>query len=609
MSTILGVSGLYHDSAAALVMDGRVVAAAEEERFSRKKHDASLPLSVIQWLAEEHLVGGALDSVVFYERPLTKLDRVLKSGRGTLRNFAFSRRAFGVFAKEKLFVEATLGDALSNAGVSWDGRLLYADHHLSHAASAFYPSQFEEAAVLCLDGVGEWASSSIHHGRGSSLDLLEEGSYPHSFGLFYATLTQIAGFKVNSGEYKLMGLAPYGKPRFVKMLKEHVISVDEDGAVTLDMGYFSYLNGSQMASEKLADLLWGGPLSVPMTTESGEPTELACDIAASAQALCNEVLLRSAMHASRITGSRNLALAGGVALNSVAVGYILESGEIDKVFVQPAASDAGGALGCALQLSAQRGELVRDHVLANRDAMCGSFLSYTITSSEADSVVRKHALRTRHLTVKEMDMEVARLIAEGSIVGVARGRAEFGPRALGNRSILASATDTDMQTRLNVAVKKRESFRPFAPAVLEEDAEKWFMYPYGDQHMTTVAHMRPDRTLITASPTGVFARVRLPRSDIPAVTHLDYTARVQLVPASHPLSGILEGVRELSGLSVVVNTSFNRRGEPIVRTAQEAYECFMRTDIDALVLGDHLVLKSENRHPEAEVPALEPELD
>lgn len=609
MSLILGVSALYHDAAAALVENGCVVAAAEEERFSRIKHDDSLPHGVFSWLKEEHIRSREVDHVVFYERPLTKLDRIASAGRGTVAGFAASRRALSRFAREKLLVEARIAEALEAAEIRWNGRILYSDHHLSHAASAFYPSPFESAAVLCLDGVGEWASSSIHRGRGTVLDLVCEGSFPHSFGLFYATMTQLAGFKVNSGEYKLMGLAPYGQPRFVKTLKERVIDVRPDGSVVLDMAFFEYLHKDRMASDRLADLLWGGSLADPMTNDRGEPTELACDIAASAQVLCNEVLRGSALYALEHVGGRDLALAGGVALNSVAVGRLLEDGVVDAVFVQPAASDAGGALGCALQLAAQLDELDRSHAAEGVDAMRGSFLSYEVTPGEVDDVIRRYDLQTSMLDEDGMSMVVARLIESGHIVGVCRSRAEFGPRALGNRSILASAADPTTQTRLNLAVKQRESFRPFAPAILEEEAPEWFEYPYGDHFMTTVVRLRTDRRQDNPEAKGVFERVRQVRSALPAVTHLDHSARVQLVPAAHPLRPILVALRDLTGTSAVVNTSFNRRGEPIVRTAQDAFECFMRTDIDVLILGDHLISKKENTHACGLVEHITPEAD
>lgn len=605
MSSILGISALYHDAAAALIVDGCIVAAAEEERFSRIKHDDSLPVGAIEWISRSFLNDGRIDHVVFYERPLTKLDRSMRTGRGNLRNFGASRRALGHFAKEKMVVEARLDEMFRDIGLKWNGRLLYADHHLSHAASAFYPSNFESSAVLCLDGVGEWASSSIHRGSGTSLELLQEGSFPHSVGLFYATMTQLAGFKVNSGEYKLMGLAPYGDPVFADTLRDLVIKINDDGSVRLNLEYFSFLTGPQMASEKLPELLWGGRLSDRMTNEQGEPTALACDIAASAQDICNEVVRKCAEHALKVCGGTTLAMAGGVSLNSVSVGKLLEDGVVSDVFVQPASSDAGGALGCAMQLSAQLGELDRSHVSLGVDAMRGSFISYEVTDDEVLDLICRYDLKTSQLTKEEMDKTVASLIEKGMIVGVCRGAAEFGPRALGNRSILASASDSQMQTRLNLAVKKRESFRPFAPAVLENDATRWFEYPYGDSFMTTVVRLREDRKFATPTKDGVLEKVKQVRSEIPAVTHIDHTARVQIVKKGAPLSGILEGLSGGDTPRVVVNTSFNRRGEPIVRTALEAFECFARTDLDAVVIGDRLILKTENGAAVSRVPDLE----
>lgn len=609
MSVILGVSGLYHDAAAALVVDGSIVAAAEEERFSRRKHDDSLPSGVVSWLKDTHLTNDGVDYVVFYERPLVKLDRATRQGRGSLNGFRSSRRSLGNFAKNKMLVEAHLAKILKDAGVPWSGKLFYADHHLSHAASAFYPSRFESSAVLCLDGVGEWASSSIHKGYGSSLDLMYEGSFPHSFGLFYAAMTQLAGFKVNSGEYKLMGLAPYGSPRFVDILRDKVINVSRDGSVTLDLSYFSFVTGEQMASDRLAECLWGGTLSEPMADGAGEPTTLACDIAASAQVLCNEVLKKCTLFALEVCGGSTVALAGGVSLNSVAVGRLLQEGVVEDVFVQPAASDAGGALGCALQMAAQLGEMDRTHVTAGIDSMRGAFLSYKITEQEVLETIERYDLKSEFMCRQDMDRKIATMISEGKIVGVCRDTAEFGPRALGNRSILASAQDPETQTRLNMAIKQRESFRPFAPAVLLSEAPDWFETPYGDQFMTTVVNLRQDRRVHPQNENGVLSRVRQVRSAIPAVTHIDYTARVQLVTGDHPLHGVLDNMLDLTGSSVIVNTSFNRRGEPIVRTALEGFECFARTDMDAVVLGDHLVMRTENIDAISKVAPQTPERD
>lgn len=609
MSSILGISALYHDAAAALVIDGRIIAASEEERFSRVKHDDSLPLGAIDWINRSFLRGDRIDHVVFYERPLTKLDRSMKSGAGNLRNFRSSRQALGRFARDKMMVESRLDTLLRELGISWNGRLLYADHHLSHAASAFYPSQFESSAVLCLDGVGEWASSSIHLGSGSSLDLVQEGSFPHSIGLFYSTMTQLAGFRANSGEYKLMGLAPYGDTVFVDALKDRVIKINDDGSVVLNLEFFSFISGSQMPSRKLPEIMWGGSLSDAVVNERGEPNSLACDIAASAQEICNEVVRKSAMHALSVCGGTTLAMAGGVSLNSVAVGKLLEDGVVSDLFVQPASSDAGGSLGCALQLSAQLGEIDRTHTSSGIDSMRGSFISYSITENEIDSLISEYGIKTIRMNAAEMDQRIASLLEEGMIVGVCRGAGEFGPRALGNRSILASARDSDMQTRLNMAVKKRESFRPFAPAVLADEAPDWFEKPYGDRYMTRVVRLRKDRILDTPEADGVLQKVRLIRSEIPAVTHVDHTARAQIVQEGDPLYGILSSLRANGTPSVIVNTSFNRRGEPIVRTALEAFECFARTDIDAVVVGDRLILKSNNTESVNLVPALIPESD
>jgi carbamoyltransferase len=610
VSRILGISALYHDAAVALVEDGAVVAAAEEERFTRKKHDSALPSQALAWLRDAYDLDG-VDHVVFYERPLVKLDRITRAGTSSLRGVLHTARGLAGFSKEKLLVESAISELMESTGISWPGRLQYSDHHLSHAASAFYPSEFESAAVLCIDGVGEWASSSLWNGTGTTLEALEEAHFPHSLGMFYATMTQLAGFKVNSGEYKLMGLAPYGTPRFEDLLRQHVIHVREDGSVKLDMRYFDFTKADRMLSPRLARLLGIELTHDSMLSASGDPSELACDIAASAQAICDTAMLRAAAHAVDRTGLRNLALAGGVALNCVSVGLILEQGVVDRVFVQPAASDAGGALGCALALSASLGELRRDWVKSGNDAMRSGFLGYELSTTEVDAVIEQHALVATRLDTSSMNEEIARLLAEGHTVAVCRGRAEFGPRALGNRSILADARDPECQTILNVAVKQRESFRPFAPVVLDDDAGLWFEHPFGDRYMTTVAHLREERRTATDDPLeqGVIARVRQTRSAIPAVTHIDYSARVQVVPRAHPLRGVLESFKARTGVGVLVNTSFNRRGEPIVRTAQDAYRCFKQTALEYLVLGEYLIARDANQHEAADVSRDTLELD
>jgi carbamoyltransferase len=610
VSRILGISALYHDAAVALVEDGAVVAAAEEERFTRKKHDSALPSQALAWLRDAYDLD-CVDHVVFYERPLVKLDRITRAGTSSLRGVLHTARGLAGFSKEKLLVESAISELMESTGISWPGRLQYSDHHLSHAASAFYPSEFENAAVLCIDGVGEWASSSLWNGTGTTLEALEETHFPHSLGMFYATMTQLAGFKVNSGEYKLMGLAPYGTPRFEDLLRQHVVHVREDGSVKLDMRYFDFTKADRMLSPRLARLL-GIELTLDaMLSASGDPSELACDIAASAQAICDTAMLRAAAHAVDRTGLRNLALAGGVALNCVSVGLILEQGVVDRVFVQPAASDAGGALGCALALSASLGELRRDWVKSGNDAMRSGFLGYELSTTEVDAVIEQHALVATRLDTSSMNEEIARLLAEGHTVAVCRGRAEFGPRALGNRSILADARDPECQTILNVAVKQRESFRPFAPVVLDDDAGLWFEHPFGDRYMTTVAHLREEHRTATEDPLeqGVIARVRQTRSAIPAVTHIDYSARVQVVPHAHPLRGVLESFKARTGVGVLVNTSFNRRGEPIVRTAQDAYRCFKQTALEYLVLGEYLIARDANQHEAADVSRDTLELD
>lgn len=582
---VLGVSGFFHDAAAALVEDGVILAAAENERFTRRKHDPDLPAEAIAWIGQEHDLSD-LDAVVFYERPLLRLQRGLVAARERRLAGALAlQRSLLEWGRRKLWVEAELRAALEDAGGSLPGRLLYSDHHLSHAASAFYPSPFETAAVLTVDGVGEWETSTLSVGVGEQLTKIAAQRYPHSLGLFYAAMTQLAGFKVNSGEYKLMGLAPYGEPRFVETLLEQVIRLDADGGVELNTSMFGFPAGISMVGRRLEAL-------IAQTRRGGDIREIDCDIAASAQVIVEQALGGMAAAAVRRTGYRRLVLAGGVALNCVAVGKLLADGVVDDLWVQPAASDAGGALGAAYAGLAAARAPTRPHLGAG-DAMRGTFLGPAITTTDAANVISELGLQVEHIRDREaMDYRIAELLAAGKTVALARGRAEFGPRALGNRSILADPRDPGVQRRLNLDIKGRESFRPFAPAVRAADAARWFDLP-PSKHMTIVSTLLSEHRRDPGPPVGELnLRTAQIRSTVPAVTHLDYSARPQLVEPGDPLDVVLTRFAELTDVPLVVNTSFNRRGEPIVNTALDAYICFAQTKLDVLVLDEYLLERS-----------------
>lgn len=586
---VLGVSGLYHDAAVALVDDGVPVLAAAEERFSRVKHDSRLPSGALRWLASEPEAAGGVDAVVFYERPLARLDRIQHMRRGRVAGWGKFHRVLRQWSSSKLWVQSGLLTEVEQSGLVAPEEVLFCDHHRSHAASAFFPSPFERAAVVCLDGVGEWVSSSVAYGEGDRLELKAHGVFPHSIGLFYAAMTSLAGFKVNSGEYKVMGLAPYGQPRFVDRLLGEVIRVDDDGGVTLNLAYFSFGETDSMVSPKLLELLFAAQVA-PVMAREGVPTEVACDLAASTQAVCDLVLERTIRFATRVTKCADVALAGGVALNGVALQRALEVGAARDVFVQPAASDAGGALGAALALCADRGCLQRPWVPSS-DGMSLGFLGPGIDPVEVDAVLDRFGVARVYLERAQMDARVAELLAEGKVVALARGRMEFGPRALGNRSILADPRSASMQRLLNEAVKKRESFRPFAPAVLDREASAWFAPPFGSPFMTVTAPLRDEHRLPLPGPVPAGVQVRLAqrRSPVPAVTHVDFSARPQLVSPQSPLWPIVERFEELTSVPMVVNTSFNLRGEPVVCSPLDALRCFAHSRIDVLVLGDALV--------------------
>jgi carbamoyltransferase len=585
---ILGISAYYHDSAAALVRDGVIVAAAQEERFTRKKGDERFPVHAVDYcLQEAGLTVADLTHVAFYDKPLLKFDRILETYLGVaprgLRSFLM---AGPLWIKEKLYTDRDLRQQLGG----WDGPLLYAQHHESHAASAFYPSPFEEAAVLTLDGVGEWATASYGVGRGNTLELLKEMRWPDSLGLLYSAFTYYTGFKVNSGEYKVMGLAPYGEPRYVGAILEHLIDLREDGSFTMNQEYFGYLDGLTMTNAAF-DRLFGGP---PRTPESAL-TQREMDLARSVQVVTEEVMLRMARTAHRETGMENLCLAGGVALNCVGNGRLLREGPFKRLWIQPAAGDAGGALGVAL-LAWHRHLGEARTVVPHQDAMRGSYLGPGFTDDEIEVALNRQGAVYERLDREDAIREAAALLASEQVVGWFNGRMEFGPRALGARSILGDPRSPRMQAQMNLKIKFREGFRPFAPSVLRERVAEWFDLDTDSPYMLIVAPVRDERRIpMTTEEEQLWGidKLNVPRSDIPAVTHVDYSARIQTVteavnPDYHRL---LREFEARTGCPVLVNTSFNVRGEPIVCTPEDAYRCFMRTHMDALVLGSFLLRK------------------
>ena len=597
---LLGLSAYYHDAAACLLADGEIVAAASEERFTRRKGDASFPARAVEYcLREAGLTLADVERVAFYDKPLLKFERILETYLAVApRGFASFLKAGPLWVKEKLFTDRELRRALGRVGggdAEYEGEVRYAEHHESHAASAFYPSPFEEAAVLTVDGVGEWATASIGVGRGAELEILRELRWPDSLGLLYSAFTYYTGFRVNSGEYKVMGLAPYGEPRYVDRIFEHLVDLREDGSFTLDQRYFDYVAGLTMTSDAFHEL-FGGP---PRAPES-RLTQRDMDLARSVQAVCEEVMLRMTRTAHRETGLDALCMAGGVALNAVANGRILREGPFARLWVQPAAGDAGGALGAAQlvwhrELGASR-TVRRGRDGAPRDAMRGALLGPSFGEDELHAFLDDTGARYERVgSGEERATRVAALLAEGRVVGWFDGRMEFGPRALGARSILGDARSPRMQAEMNLRIKFREGFRPFAPAVLRKRAADWFELDGESPYMLIVAPVKRERRLAAGGgqgdePWGI-DRLNVPRSEIPAVTHVDWSARVQTVseetsPAFHAL---LSAFERLTGCPVLVNTSFNVRGEPIVCTPADAYRCFMRTNITHLVLGPFLL--------------------
>jgi carbamoyltransferase len=586
---ILGVSAFYHDSAACLLRDGEIVAAASEERLTRIKGDASFPKHAVDYcLSEGGITVSDLNFVGFYDKPLLKFERILETYIGVVpRGFRSFLMAGPLWIKEKLFMDRGIRDALG-----YEGEILYAEHHESHAASAFFPSPFEEAAILTMDGVGEWATASMGLGRGNDMELFKELHWPDSLGLLYSAFTYYTGFKVNSGEYKVMGLAPYGEPKYVDLILDELIDLKEDGSFTMNQAYFNYLTGLTMTNGRF-DRLFGGPPREPET----KLTQREMDLARSVQEVCEEVMLRMARTVHRETGSKNLCMAGGVALNCVGNGRILREGPFENIWIQPAAGDAGGSLGVA-QLIWHRHLDQPRRVTPGKDSMKGAYLGPGFPDADIEAALKELGAVYERLDREILNRRVASLMADGKIVGWFNGRMEFGPRALGHRSILGDARNPRMQAQMNLKIKFREGFRPFAPSVLRERVSEYFELDTDSPYMLLVAPVKKERQLpITdeASTLWGIEQLNVPRSDIPAVTHIDYSARVQTVsPETSPeYYGLIKAFEELTGCGVVVNTSFNVRGEPIVCTPEEAYRCFMRTDIDHLVTGPFLMAKED----------------
>ncbi|MET7718489.1 carbamoyltransferase [Streptomyces sp. NPDC005407] len=590
---VLGVSAFYHDSAAALVADGVPIAAAQEERFSRIRHDSSFPARAIEYCLRE--AGASLtdvSAVAYYEDPALKFRRVLATFAGAApAGFASFRDTLPSWLSWKRRAANVVQQKLVGLDLGAVPELDIRRHHESHAASAFYPSPYESAAVLCIDGVGEWATTTLWHGTGTQLKPVAEIRFPHSLGLLYSAFTYFCGFKVDSGEYKLMGLAPYGKPRYAQLIREKLIDVKPDGSFRLDMRYFEYLRGQVMTGRGFEEL-FGGPRRSP----EGPLTEREFDLAASVQKVTEDVAVLLARHARLLTGERNLVLAGGVALNCVANGKIINEQIFDEVWIQPAAGDAGGALGAALAVAAERGA-ARTHVCTGRDAMSGALLGPQFSDDEIAAYLDSQGIPHARLEPDELYRQVAHRLAEGKIVGWFQGRMEFGPRALGARSIIGDPRDPAMQSAMNLKIKFRESFRPFAPSVLADDAKDYFELRQESPYMLVVTGISPAQRIETADDEEVSGLdlLKVHRSTIPAVTHVDHSARVQTVTEGNnaPYHRLLTAFKESTGCPVLVNTSFNVRGEPIVASPAEAYACFMRTNIDLLAIGNFLLKKAE----------------
>ena len=590
---ILGISAFYHDSAAALVVDGDITAAAQEERFSRKKHDERFPVNAVRYCLHEGNVGPTgLDAVAFYDKPLAKFERILKTYFSVApKGLESFMMALPIWLREKLWIPMEIESSLESCGVKCSpDNFYFPEHHESHAASAFYPSPFKSAAILTIDGVGEWSTTAMGRGDGNKLDIIKDLHFPHSLGLLYSAFTYFTGFRVNSGEYKLMGLAPYGEPKYVKQIYDHLLDVREDGSLRMNMDYFGYLDGLVMTNEKFGELFGG-----PARKSESEISQREMDIARSIQVVTEEIVLKMAKHLHEITGEKNLCMAGGVALNCVSNGRLLREGPFENIWIQPAAGDAGGSLGAALVVWHKVFDKPRN-ADGVHDSMKGSYLGPNF-DSEVEGFLKAKGYPGRKLSEAEWAPEIAKVMAQENVVGLVQGRMEFGPRSLGARSIVGDARSAKMQSVMNLKIKYRESFRPFAPSCTIEKVNEYFELEKESPYMLLVAQVQKNRCIgrDDAHKLSIRDRINQVRSDIPGITHVDYSARVQTVDPGRNKRyyDLIKAFGDLTGYYVIINTSFNVRGEPIVCTPEDAYRCFMRTEMDYLVLGDFLLSKKD----------------
>jgi len=592
---ILGISAFYHDSGAVLVQDGKIVAAAQEERFSRRKHDPRFPVNAVKYCLAEGGVGkDEIDVLVFYDKPIAKFERILKSYFAVapkgIRQFMM---AMPIWLKQKLWIPYQIEKQLHKLGFSMAKELMFTEHHESHAASAFFPSPYESAAILTLDGVGEWASCTLGQGKGNKIELFSEMRFPHSLGLLYSAFTYFTGFRVNSGEYKLMGLAPYGEPVYADLIKDKLLDIKEDGSFRMDMSYFSFVDGLTMTNDKFAALFGG-----PAREAESRITKREMDIAKSIQVVTEEIIMKMAVYLHKKTGEKYLCLAGGVALNCVANGKLLADGPFENIWIQPAAGDAGGALGAAMFVwhQVQGNPRTSDNV---NDQMEGSYLGPKFSNEEIEAFIKAKGYTAHKFEGKAWAEKIAEILDSDKVVGLCQGRMEFGPRALGGRSIIGDARSPKMQSIMNLKIKYRESFRPFAPSCLAEKISDYFEIDKESPYMLLVAPVKKERCIeMDNAPVDdydMLKRVNLPRSDIPAITHVDYSARIQSVSekSNKGYYDIIKAFDDRTGYGIIINTSFNVRGEPIVATPEDAYRCFMRTEMDCLVLESYLLFKDE----------------
>ena len=604
VSSVLGISAYYHDSAASIIVNGKIIAAAQEERFTRIKHDSSFPENAIKFVLEESGIHPSdLQCVVFYDKPFIKFERLLETYHAFVPKGLISfTSSIPVWIKDKLFMKGNLKKQLALLGISKNIAILFPEHHLSHAASAFYPSPFEEAAILTIDGVGEWATTTIGFGKGNKITMLKELHFPHSVGLLYSAFTYYCGFRVNSGEYKLMGLAPYGilnsdrVEKFKSIILNELVDLRSDGSLLLNMKYFNYAVGLTMCNNEKWEKLFG----IPFRSEEMELTQPYMDMALAIQQVTNDVVLKLAQTAKDLTNCNNLVMAGGVALNCVSNGKIYESGLFEKIWIQPAAGDAGGSLGAALSGYYQYYDNSR--IIDESDSMNGSYLGPSFVDKDIEKIIARFDLKARHYDkFDDLTTDVAKLIDNGKVIGWFQGRMEFGPRALGNRSIIGDARNPEMQKKMNLKIKYRESFRPFAPAILEEDIAEYCQYNAVSPYMLFVMPVASNRCISLPenySTSDLMSRLYFQRSDIPAITHIDYSARVQTVSkkTNERFWHLINEFKKLTGYGIVINTSYNVRGEPIVCNPSDAFRCFMNTEIDYLVMENYLFDKEELKH-------------